>query len=59
MRVTKITVDIMLLMSSFHIATERALLSPALRRHGGTEGLRVLVGGLGLGYTTPEAHRIL
>jgi len=53
--VTEITVDQMLLMSSYHTASERALSSRALRRHGGTEGLRVLVGGLGLGYTAHEA----
>jgi spermidine synthase len=53
--VTEITVDQMLLMSSYHTASERALSSRALRRHGGTEGLRVLVGGLGLGYTAQEA----
>lgn len=53
--VTEITVDHTLLMSSYHTASERALSSRALRRHGGTEGLRVLVGGLGLGYTAREA----
>ena len=53
--VTEITVDHMLLMSSHHTASERALSSRALTRHGGTEGLRVLVGGLGLGYTAQEA----
>ncbi len=53
--VTEITVDHMLLMSSYHTASERALSSRALERHGGTDGLRVLVGGLGLGYTAQEA----
>ncbi len=53
--VTEITVDHMLLMSSYHTASERALSSRALKCHGGTEGLRVLVGGLGLGYTAYEA----
>jgi len=53
--VTEITVDHMLLMSSHHTASERALSSRALLCHGGTEGLRVLVGGLGLGYTAQEA----
>lgn len=53
--ITEITVDHMLLMSSHHTASERALASRALARHGGTEGLRVLVGGLGLGYTAQEA----
>jgi spermidine synthase len=53
--VTEITLDHMLLMSSHHTASERALSSRALARHGGTRGLRVLVGGLGLGYTAQEA----
>lgn len=53
--VTEITIDHMLLMSSHHTESERALSSRALARHGGTEGLRVLVGGLGLGYTAQEA----
>ena len=53
--VTEITVDHMLLMSSYHTASERALSTRALERHGGTEGLRVLVGGLGLGYTAKAA----
>ncbi|MFK7897334.1 MAG: spermidine synthase [Myxococcota bacterium] len=55
--VTEITVDHMLLMSSYHTASERALSSRALERHGGSENLRVLVGGLGLGYTAHEALR--
>lgn len=55
--VTEITVDHMLLMSSYHTASERALSSRSLERHGGTENLRVLVGGLGLGYTAHEALR--
>lgn len=53
--VTEILVDHMLLMSSHHTESERALSSRGLQRHGGTEGLRVLVGGLGLGYTAQEA----
>ena len=53
--VTEITLDHMLLMSSHHTASERALSSSALLRHDG-EGLRVLIGGLGLGYT---AHEVL
>lgn len=53
--VTEITVDHMLLMSSHHTASERALSSRALLRHGGQSDLRVLVGGLGLGYTAKEA----
>jgi len=55
--VTEITVDHMLLMSSHHTDSERALASRALQRHGGSEGLRVMVGGLGLGYTAQEALR--
>lgn len=55
--VTEITVDHMLLMSSYHTASERALASRALERHGGQKRLRVLVGGLGLGYTAYEAMR--
>ncbi|MCR9096420.1 MAG: spermidine synthase [bacterium] len=53
--VTEITLDHMLLMSSHHTESERALSSQALARHRGTHGLRVLVGGLGLGYTAQEA----
>ena len=54
--ITEITVDHELLMSSHHTDSERALSSAALERHDGTE-LRVLVGGLGLGYTAQEALR--
>ncbi len=53
--VTEITVDHMLLMSSHHTDSERALASRALERHGGSQGLHVMVGGLGLGYTAQEA----
>ena len=52
--VTEITVDQHLLMSSHHTASERALSRRALERHGG-DGLSVLIGGLGLGYTAQEA----
>lgn len=52
--ITEITVDHELLMSSYHTASERALASCTLDRHAGSE-LRVLVGGLGLGYTAQEA----
>jgi len=52
--VTEITVDHMLLMSSYHTDSERALSSRALECHGGNEGLSVMVGGLGLGYTAQE-----
>lgn len=55
--ITEITVDHMLLMSSYHTESERALASRSLERHGGREDLRVLVGGLGLGYTAQEVLR--
>lgn len=51
--VTELTLDHMLLMSSEFTASERALARVALDRHGG-DRLRVLVGGLGLGYTAGE-----
>jgi spermidine synthase len=54
--VTEITLDHELLMSSFHTESERALASLALARHAGGE-LRVLIGGLGLGYTAREVLR--
>jgi spermidine synthase len=53
--VTEITVDQHLLMSSHHTESERALSRLALQHHEGSEGLDVLVGGLGLGYTAKEA----
>ena len=53
-RITEITLDHEFLMSSLVTASERALASGALALHPG-EGLRVLVGGLGLGYTAREA----
>jgi len=52
--ITEITLDQELLMSSYNTASERALFGEALARHAG-RGLRVLVGGLGLGYTASEA----
>jgi spermidine synthase len=52
---TEITLDHQFLMSSANTASERALAERALALHGG-EALRVLVGGLGLGYT---AHAVL
>ena len=55
--VTEITVDHMLLMSSYHTDSERALASRALERHGGGKELSVMVGGLGLGYTAHEVLR--
>jgi hypothetical protein len=54
--VTEITLDNQFLMSSENTESERALSSLAVEMHGGT-GLRVLVGGLGLGYTAYEALR--
>jgi spermidine synthase len=52
--VTEVTLDHEFLMSSYHTDSERALASVALRMHGGGD-LKVLVGGLGLGYTVHEA----
>ena len=49
--ITEITLDHQLLMSSYITVSERALAEEALARHPG-HGLAVLVGGLGLGYTT-------
>jgi spermidine synthase len=54
--VTEIALDNQFLMSSGNTKSERALSSLALEMHPGT-GLRVLVGGLGLGYTAYEALR--
>lgn len=48
--ITEITLDHELLVSSYHTASERALAACALERHPGS-ALRVLIGGLGLGYT--------
>jgi spermidine synthase len=48
--VTEITLDHEFLMSSLHTESERALAGHAIDWHGG-HGLRVMVGGLGLGYT--------
>lgn len=52
--VTEITLDNAFLMSSRHTASEKALARIALDLHEGSE-LRVLVGGLGLGYTAHAA----
>jgi spermidine synthase len=54
--VTEITLDAEMLMSSYHNDSEKALSSCALERHSGDE-LRVLIGGLGLGYTASEVLR--
>jgi spermidine synthase len=54
--VTEVTIDHELLMSSLNTDSERALADRALEWHAGAEeGLRVLVGGLGLGYTAAAA----
>ncbi len=52
--VTEITLNHEFLMSSYHTASERQLATQAIETHGG-DSLRVLVGGLGLGYTAREA----
>jgi spermidine synthase len=52
--VTEITLDHAFLMSSYNTASERALSASALELHPG-DGLSVLVGGLGLGYTAHAA----
>jgi spermidine synthase len=54
--VTEITLDHELLMSSHHTESEVALSRCALERHTGN-ALRVLIGGLGLGYTAHEVLR--
>ncbi len=52
--VTEVTLNHAFLMSSYNTASERALSTFALEMHEGAE-LRVLVGGLGLGYTAQAA----
>lgn len=52
--ITEITLEHRFLMSSLTTVSERALASLAIAWHGG-DALRVLVGGLGLGYTVHEA----
>jgi spermidine synthase len=52
--VTEVTLNHQFLMSSLHNDSERALARVAVEKHPGT-GLRVLVGGLGLGYTAQAA----
>lgn len=54
--VTEMTLNHEFLMSSYITESERALARYALERHPGTD-LRVLVGGLGLGYTAREVLR--
>jgi spermidine synthase len=51
--VTEVTLNHEFLMSSLYTESERALAQTALQIHSG-EDLRVLVGGLGLGYTARE-----
>jgi len=55
-RVTEITLDHLFLMSDGVTASERALATRGLARHGG-EALDVVVGGLGLGCTAHEVLR--
>lgn len=52
--VTEVTLDHEFLMSSLYTDSERALARTAMQMHAGAD-LRVLVGGLGLGYTAREA----
>jgi len=52
--ILEVTLNGEFLMSSLNTLSERELARRALAMHGGT-GLRVLVGGLGLGYTAREA----
>jgi spermidine synthase len=52
--VTEVTLNHAFLMSSYNTASERALSRNAIEMHGGS-GLKVLVGGLGLGYTAEAA----
>ncbi len=54
--VTEVTLNHEFLMSSLYTDSERVLSQIALEMHAG-EQLRVLVGGLGLGYTTREVLR--
>ena len=54
--VTEVTLNHEFLMSSLHTDSERALARTALKMHSGNT-LRMLVGGLGLGYTAREALR--
>ena len=52
--VTEVTLNHEFLMSSLYTDSERVLAQTALDMHGGDK-LRVMVGGLGLGYTAREA----
>ncbi len=51
--VTEVTLDHAFLMSSYNTDSERAISNRSVELHGGHD-LRVLVGGLGLGYTARE-----
>lgn len=53
--VTEVTLNHEFLMSSYLTASERALAKLGLERVSGGEELRVLIGGLGLGYTAASA----
>jgi spermidine synthase len=53
--VTEVTIDHEMLMSSLNTISECALSTAALAFHDGGQKLRVLVGGLGLGYTAHTA----
>jgi spermidine synthase len=53
--VTEVTLDHEFLMSSYNTDSERAISNRSIELHGGRD-LKVLVGGLGLGYT---AHELL
>lgn len=52
--VTEVSLNHEFLMSSLHNDSERALASTAIEMHAG-DGLKVMVGGLGLGYTAHAA----
>ncbi|MGB7347442.1 MAG: hypothetical protein WBD20_24680, partial [Pirellulaceae bacterium] len=52
--VTEVTLNHEFLMSSLYTDSERELARIAIEMHGGTD-LRVLIGGLGLGYTAQQA----
>ena len=54
--VTEVTLNHEFLMSSYHTDSERALARLGVEIHGG-KGLKVLIGGLGLGYTADAALR--